>query len=94
MVLGISPDSVESHQKFARKFDLPFRLLADVGSTVATTYGVWVEKSMYGKTFMGIARSTFLIDPTGQIAQVWTKVKPEGHAEEVLQELRARRVAV
>ena len=83
-VLGVSRDSVESHQQFAEKFGLPFTLLSDEDGHVTEEYGVWVEKSMYGKTFMGIARVTFAIAPDGTIAHVWEKVKPDGHAAEVL----------
>ncbi|HET7631918.1 MAG TPA: thioredoxin-dependent thiol peroxidase [Gemmatimonadaceae bacterium] len=83
VVLGISPDSVESHQKFKKKFDLPFTLLADVDHKVAEQYGVWAEKSMYGRTYMGVARTTFIIDAAGKIAKIFEKVKPAGHAAEV-----------
>lgn len=92
-VLGISRDSVESHQKFAEKFGLPFTLLADVDGTVTEEYGVWGEKSMYGKTFMGISRVTFAIAPDGMIAHVWPKVKPDGHAAEVLAYLEGQGVS-
>lgn len=87
VVLGVSPDSVSSHDRFAAKFSLPFPLLADTDHSVAEAYGVWKERSMYGKTYMGIERSTFLIDKDGRIKRVWRKVKPEGHAEEVLEAL-------
>ncbi|HEU5348855.1 MAG TPA: thioredoxin-dependent thiol peroxidase [Ktedonobacterales bacterium] len=83
-VLGISRDSVKSHQKFAEKYGLPFTLLADEDTEVAQKYGVWVERSMYGKKFMGTARTTFAIGPDGVIQHVWEKVNPEGHAAEVL----------
>jgi thioredoxin-dependent peroxiredoxin len=83
-VLGISRDSVKSHQKFAAKYGLPFTLLSDEDGEVTEKYGVWVEKNMYGKTYMGIARVTFAIGPDGVIEHVWEKVKPEGHAAEVL----------
>jgi peroxiredoxin Q/BCP len=89
VVLGVSPDSVASHCKFAEKFDLNFLLLADTEHAAAEAYGVWVEKSMCGKTYMGIQRATFLIDPSGKIARVWPKVKPDGHAEEVLEAVKA-----
>jgi thioredoxin-dependent peroxiredoxin len=88
VVLGVSPDSVSSHQKFKQKFNLPFPLLADVDHKVATAYGVWGEKSMYGKKYQGVLRTTFLIDRAGAIARVFEKVKPEGHAAEVLAALR------
>ena len=87
VVLGISTDSVPSHQKFADKFSLPFPLLADESHEVAEKYGVWVEKSMYGKKSMGIQRATFLIDKSGKIAAVWPKVKVEGHVAEVADKL-------
>ena len=74
--LGISPDSVKSHAKFASKFNLPFPLLADEGHQVAEAYGMWVEKSMYGRKYMGVERSTFVIDGTGTIAAIHRKVKP------------------
>jgi peroxiredoxin Q/BCP len=87
VVLGISPDSPASHEKFATKFELPFPLLADVDHKVAESYGVWAEKSMYGRKYFGIERSTFLIDPQGRLAAVWRKVKVPGHVDEVLQQL-------
>jgi peroxiredoxin Q/BCP len=80
----VSPDSVESHGKFRGKYDLPFTLLADEGHRMADAYGVWVEKSAYGKITWGVARTTFLIDEDGRIARVWEKVTPEGHADQVL----------
>jgi len=85
IILGISPDSVKSHQKFKGKFDLPFTLLADEDHAIAEKYGVWQKKSMYGRTYMGIARTTFVIDKDGKVAKVFEKVKPKGHAEEVEQ---------
>jgi peroxiredoxin Q/BCP len=83
VVLGVSPDSVKSHQKFKEKFKLPYRLIADTDHAIAEKYGVWVEKSMYGRKYWGVARTTFIIDKKGKIAKVFEKVKPEGHAEEV-----------
>jgi peroxiredoxin Q/BCP len=83
-VIGVSPDSVTSHQKFRKKYDLAIKLAADADKAVATAYGVWVEKSMYGRKYMGVERSTFLIDKQGRIARSWRKVKVPGHAEEVL----------
>lgn len=83
-VLGISKDSVASHDKFRDKHDLGVALLSDAEGDVCERYGVWKEKSMYGRKFMGIERSTFLIDGNGKIAQVWQKVKVPGHAEAVL----------
>lgn len=88
-VFGISPDNEASHCKFADKFDLKFTLLSDDGHKVAEKYGLWVEKSMYGKKYMGVQRATFLIDGRGRIAKVWPKVKPEGHAAEVLEAVKA-----
>jgi peroxiredoxin Q/BCP len=88
VVLGVSPDGVASHAKFKTKFKLPFPLLADEDHQVAEKYGVWGEKSMYGRKYFGIRRTTFLIDETGRIAKVFEKVKPNGHAEEVLEALR------
>ncbi|HEY6783754.1 MAG TPA: thioredoxin-dependent thiol peroxidase [Gemmatimonadales bacterium] len=85
IILGISPDSVKSHQKFKEKFDLPFTLLADEDHAIAEKYGVWQKKSMYGRTYMGIARTTFVIDKDGKVAKIFEKVKPKGHAEEVEQ---------
>jgi len=84
IVLGVSPDAVTSHQKFKQKYQLPFSLLADPDHLVAEAYGAWGEKSMYGKKYKGILRTTFLIDGEGRIARVFEKVKPEGHAAEVL----------
>jgi peroxiredoxin Q/BCP len=83
-VIGVSPDSVESHVKFRKKHDLSVRLAADQEKVVANAYGVWVEKSMYGRKYMGVERSTFLIDKAGRIARSWRKVKVAGHAAEVL----------
>jgi thioredoxin-dependent peroxiredoxin len=82
-VFGVSPDSVESHVKFRRKFDLPYRLLADDEHAVAEKYGVWGEKKFMGKTYMGVARTTFVIGKDGKVAKVFGKVKPDGHADEV-----------
>jgi peroxiredoxin Q/BCP len=84
-VLGVSPDSVESHCKFITKEKLSFELLADVDHKVAEKFGVWGEKSMYGRKYMGIFRTTFLIDKHGKIARVWEKVTPRGHAKDVLE---------
>jgi len=89
VVLGVSPDTTKSHQKFADKFSLPFPLLADEDHAVCEKYGVWVEKSMYGKKYMGVQRATFLIDKQGKIAAVWPKVKVDGHAAEVTEAVKA-----
>lgn len=87
VVLGISPDSVKSHQSFIKKQSLNFTLLSDPDKKVAEAYGAWGEKSMYGKKYMGILRTTFVIGKDGKIKHVFEKVKPEGHANEVLQVL-------
>ena len=87
VVLGVSTDTVASHKKFTDKFSLTFPLLADEEHAVAEKYGVWVEKSQYGRTYMGIERSTFLIDKKGKIAAVWRKVKVAGHVQEVAEAL-------
>jgi peroxiredoxin Q/BCP len=84
VVLGVSPDGVSSHQKFRAKYQLPFPLLADPDHTVAEAYGAWGEKSMYGRKYFGILRTTFLIDGEGKVARIFEKVKPKGHAAEVL----------
>lgn len=88
-VLGVSKDTVAKHEKFRDKHGLGVALLSDAESDVCERYGVWVEKQMYGKTFMGIERTTFLIGSDGRIAKVWPKVKVPGHAEEVLEAVRA-----
>ena len=89
VVVGMSPDSVKSHDKFREKYGLTFPLAADEDKATLLAYGVWVEKSMYGRKYMGVERSTYLIDAKGRIAQVWRKVKVPGHAEEVLAAARA-----
>lgn len=83
-VIGVSPDSAKSHTKFIGKFNLNFTLLADTDKALCEACGVWVEKSMYGKKYMGVERTTFLLDENGIVEKVWSKVKPQGHAEEVL----------
>jgi len=87
-VLGISADSVASHQKFANKFNLSFPILADEDKFIIRRYGILAEKSMFGKTFLGIKRSSFLIDPDGKIAKIYEKVKPADHAAQVLEDLK------
>ena len=87
VVLGVSPDAPEKHTKFVAKYKLPFTLLADVDHAVAEAYGVWGEKKLYGKAFMGLMRTTFLIDEQGVVRHVWKKPKTEIHAEEVLAKL-------
>ena len=88
-VIGVSKDSVAKHDKFVAKHGLGIALVSDEHGDVCERYGVWVEKSMYGKTYMGIERATYLIDGSGQIARVWRKVKVPGHAEAVLEAVRA-----
>jgi thioredoxin-dependent peroxiredoxin len=88
-VVGISRDSVASHDKFKKKFKLPFPLASDEDGNVTEAYGVWVEKSMYGKKYMGIERATFLIDGKGVILDIWRKVKVDGHTDEVLKAAKA-----
>ena len=88
-IVGISPDGAASHKKFIAKHDLAIRLAADEEKTAAEAYGVWVEKSMYGKKYMGVERATFLVDKAGRIAKNWRKVKVPGHAAEVLAAVRA-----
>jgi peroxiredoxin Q/BCP len=88
VVIGVSPDSVESHRKFKTKFNLPFPLLADEGHKLADAFGVWKEKSMYGRKFMGIERTTVIVDRKGRVAKIFPKVKVPGHAEEVERTLR------
>ncbi len=84
----MSPDSVESHTKWKEKLKIPYSLLADVDHTVANAYGVWVEKTMSGRTFWGVARTTFLIDEQGKVATVFPKVQVQGHSQEVLEALK------
>ena len=88
-VVGISPDSATSHAKFRAKYELAVKLASDEDHKIAETFGSWVEKSMYGKTYMGVDRSTFLIDKAGKVAKAWRKVKVTGHAEEVLAAVKA-----
>jgi len=88
IILGVSIDSQERHQKFIKKYDLPFTLLADIDKKVVQKYGVWQEKKLYGKTFMGIVRSTFIIDKTGTVRKIFVKVKVKNHIEEVLNALK------
>lgn len=83
-VIGVSPDSVKSHRKFADKYGLSFTLLADTDHKLCDDAGVWVEKSMYGKKYMGVERTSFLLDASGQVTHVWRKVKPADHAADVL----------
>jgi thioredoxin-dependent peroxiredoxin len=89
VVLGISPDDVASHERFAAKNDLPHRLLADPTRTVIEQYGAWGTKSMYGKEYQGVIRSTVLVGPDGEVAEVWPKVQPKKHADAVLKAIRS-----
>jgi len=88
-VLGVSRDSVASHDKFKAKYKLPFALVSDEDGSICEAYGTWAEKSMYGRKYMGIERSTFLIDKAGKIRAAWRKVKIPGHVEEVLAAVKA-----
>jgi len=88
-VIGLSPDSPANHDKFIKKHNLAVRLASDEAKTTLQAYGVWVEKSMYGKRYWGVERSTFLIDADGKIAQIWRKVKVPGHVEAVLEAVKA-----
>ena len=88
-IIGLSADSVASHDKFKKKYDLGFTLASDEAKAVLEAYGVWVEKSMYGKKYMGIERTTVLIDKAAKVAAIWNKVKVDGHAEEVLAAARS-----
>lgn len=87
VVLGVSADSVESHKRFADKFHLPFPLLADDQKQVVQAYGVWGQRQFMGKTYMGIARTSFLINPAGKIVKIYPKVKPEEHTDDILRDL-------
>lgn len=89
VVLGVSPDDAKSHRKFKEKYGLPFPLLSDPDHAVASAYGAWGKKKMYGKEYAGILRSTFIIDEQGRIEKAYEKVKPEGHADEILEALGA-----
>jgi peroxiredoxin Q/BCP len=88
VILGVSPDTPKAQLKFAGRFKLPFRLLADADHAIAEKYGVWTEKSLYGRKYMGVDRTTFVIGPDGTIARVFRKVKIAGHSKEVLQAVR------
>ena len=89
MILGVSPDTVAAQAKFKKKFELPFTLLADTGHAVAEQYGVWKEKTNYGKTYMGVERTTFLLGADGRVTHVFEKVTAKGHAEQVAAALEA-----
>ncbi len=88
VILGVSPDSVASHKKFSEKYDLPFNLLSDEEKNVLGEYGVWQEKSMYGKKYMGVVRTTVIVDENGRIKKIFPKVKVDGHNKEVLEALK------
>ncbi len=88
VVLGVSVDSVKKHTKFVTKYDLPFTLLSDEEKKVVNLYGVWAKKKFMGREYMGILRTSFLIDPSGMIVKVYEDVKPDGHAEEILRDIR------
>jgi thioredoxin-dependent peroxiredoxin len=85
VILGVSSDTVDSHEDFRHKYNLPFKLLSDPDQEVQKKYGVWGEKSMYGRTYMGTVRTTYLIGKDGKVAKVWNKVKVDGHVDEVLE---------
>jgi peroxiredoxin Q/BCP len=87
IILGVSPDSLESHTRFKEKNELSLMLLSDTEKEILTDYGVWQKKKMYGREYMGVVRSTYLIDPEGKIAYVWPKVKVAGHADAVMEKL-------
>ena len=87
-IIGVSADSVESHKKFVEKYKLPFNLLSDEKKEVVEKYGVWKEKNMYGRKFMGIVRSTFIIDASGKISNIFPKVKVDKHNQEVMEALK------
>jgi len=88
VILGVSPDSIKSHKKFADKYNLPFSLLADEEKKVVEKYGVWKEKNMYGRKYMGVDRTTFIIDVDGRIKKIFNKVKVDGHNKEVMEALK------
>jgi thioredoxin-dependent peroxiredoxin len=88
VVVGCSPDDLRSHDKFISKYDLPFVLISDQSREIASTYGVWKEKNMYGKRIKGIERTTFLINPDGEIAKIWSRVRVDGHIDEIIDELQ------
>lgn len=89
VILGVSPDSIDSHKKFANKYELPFTLLADENKEAAEKYDVWKEKSMYGRKYMGVERTTFVIDEEGKVKKIFPKVKVDGHNDELLEALQS-----
>ena len=92
-ILGVSPDSPKTHSKFKQKYNLPFILLSDEDHSVAEQYGVWIEKNMYGKKYYGVSRTTFLIDQSGKIIEVFEKVKPAQHSKEILEAIRENEIS-
>ena len=88
MVIGVSPDSLESHRKFKKKYELPYRLLSDEGHRLADAFGIWKEKSMYGRKYMGVERMTVIIDRSGRVARIFPKIKIPGHVQEVERAVR------
>src|SRR5690606_13723589 len=88
VILGVSPDSVESHKKFAEKYNLPFNLLSDESKEVCEKYGVWQQKSMYGRKYMGVVRTTYIIDKDGRVKKLFTRVKVDNHNKEVMEALQ------
>jgi peroxiredoxin Q/BCP len=88
IILGVSPDDIKSHVKFKEKYDLSLNLLSDTEKNVLEKYGVWQQKKMFGREYMGVVRSTFLIDPNGKIRRIWRKVRVQGHVDTVLQKLK------
>lgn len=88
IIIGISKDPVSKHEKFIQKYDLPFSLVSDEEGKVCESYGVWVEKNMYGRKYMGIDRATFLIDADGVVQEIWRKVKVTGHIEKVIEKIK------
>lgn len=93
-VIGISPDDLKSHAKFAAKYELPFLLLSDPDHTVCELFGVWQMKKMYGREYMGVVRSTFIVDPQGKLVREWRGVRIKGHVEQVLEAVKAAQAGV
>ena len=93
-VVGVSPDSAKSHDSFVSKYDLNFTLLSDTEKTICEKYDVWKEKSMYGRKYMGVVRTTYLVNPKGKIVEVWDKVKVKGHVDAVIEALKEQGVAL
>ena len=88
-MIGVSPDSPKSHQKLKKKYDLPYTLVADVDHAIAVKYGAWGEKTLYGRKYMGILRTTFVIDPDGRIKKIFPKVKVQGHVPEIMSAIQS-----